>query len=243
MHFLWNPERSWLSWLYSYPCEHYLASFVSGLRGHSCFAFWNGQWPQTRAGFLSSRLSVWCTAIRHQNASQCLVIHWRPPVSSSVDLLKKQSLTRAFQARQRFHGGWRIIIELWHNRLPSSFAATRILHPNYQALDSCTKKCCTKTIMHEHTNFVVVIHHATQLVRFIAGRLSLAQVGHWCLFGTSEDALDINPTFVFSSSVSQCLQGDVQAGCFFPLSCFFFMDASLSNHQCQVPFQVLASIS
>ena len=86
--------------------------------------------PQTRAGFLSSRLSVWCTAIRHQNASQCLVIHWRPPVSSSVDLLKKQSLTRAFQARQRFHGGWRIIIELWHNRLPSSFAATRILHPH-----------------------------------------------------------------------------------------------------------------
>jgi len=130
VHLLWNPERYWLSWLYSYPCEHYLASFVSGLRGHSCFAFWNGQWPQTRAGFLSSRLSVWCTAIRHQNASQCLVIHWRPPVSSSVDLLKKQSLTRAFQARQRFHGGWRIIIELWHNRLPSSFAATRILHPN-----------------------------------------------------------------------------------------------------------------
>ena len=86
--------------------------------------------PQPRAGFLSSRLSVWCTAIRHQNASQCLVIHWRPPVSSSVDLLKKQSLTRAFQARQRFHGGWRIIIELWHNRLPSSFAATRILHPH-----------------------------------------------------------------------------------------------------------------
>ena len=90
VHFLWNPERSWLSWLYSYPCEHYLASFVSGLRGHSCFAFWNGQWPQTRAGFLSSRLSVWCTAIRHQNASQCLVIHWRPPVSSSVDLLKNK---------------------------------------------------------------------------------------------------------------------------------------------------------
>ncbi len=55
--------------------------------------------PQTRAGFLSSRLSVWCTTIRHQNASQCLAIHWRPPVSSSVNLLKNQSLTRAFQAR------------------------------------------------------------------------------------------------------------------------------------------------
>ena len=104
--------------------------------------------PQPRAGFLSSRLSVWCTTIRHQNASQCLAIHWRPPVSSSVDLLKKQSLTRAFQARQRFHGGWRIIIELWHNRLPSSFAATRILHPhmwpNFECLlDSTWTKMAT----------------------------------------------------------------------------------------------------
>ena len=100
------------------------------------------------------------------------------------------------------------------------------------------KQLCMNTLIS-----LLLFSIATQLVRFIAGRLSLAQVGHWCLFGTSEDALDINPTFVFSSSVSQCLQGDVQAGCFSPLSCFFFMDASLSNHQCQVPVQVPASIS
>ena len=43
---------------------------------------------------------------------------------------KKQSLTRALQTRQRFHGGWKIIIQLWHNRLPSSFAATTIVHPH-----------------------------------------------------------------------------------------------------------------
>ena len=78
------------------------------------------------------------------------------------------------------------------------------------------KQLCMNTLIS-----LLLFSIATQLVRFIAGRLSLAQVGHWCLFGTSEDALDINPTFVFSSSVSQCLQGDVQAGCFSPFSCFF----------------------
>ena len=78
------------------------------------------------------------------------------------------------------------------------------------------KQLCMNTLIS-----LLLFSIATQLVRFIAGRLSLAQVGHWCLFGTSEDALDINPTFVFSSSVSQCLQGDVQAGCFSPLSWFF----------------------
>ena len=79
------------------------------------------------------------------------------------------------------------------------------------------KQLCMNTLIS-----LLLFSIATQLVRFIAGRLSLAQVGHWCLFGTSEDALDINPTFVYSSSVSHCLQGDVQAGCFSPLSCFFF---------------------
>ena len=100
------------------------------------------------------------------------------------------------------------------------------------------KQLCMNTLIS-----LLLFSIATQLVRFIAGRLSLAQVGHWCLFGTSEDALDINPTFVYSSSVSHCLQGDVQAGCFSPLSCCFFMDVSLSNHQVQVPVQVSASIS
>ena len=100
------------------------------------------------------------------------------------------------------------------------------------------KQLCMNTLIS-----LLLFSIATQLVRFIARRLSLAQVGHWCLFGTSEDALDINPTFVFSSSVSKCLQGDVQAGCFSPLSCFFVMDASLSNHQCQVSVQVPAFIS
>ena len=72
------------------------------------------------------------------------------------------------------------------------------------------KQLCMNTLIS-----LLLFSIATHLVRFIGGRLSLAQVGHCCLFGTSEDALDINPTFVFSSCVSQCLQGDVQAGCFF----------------------------
>ena len=82
------------------------------------------------------------------------------------------------------------------------------------------KQLCMNTLIS-----LLLFSIATHLVRFIGGRLSLAQVGHCCLFGTSEDALHINPTFVFSSCVSQCLQGDVHAGCFFFFVVFFHMDA------------------
>ena len=68
---------------------------------------------------------------------------------------------------------------------------------------------------------------ATHLVRFIGGRLSLAQVGHCCLFGTSEDALDINPTRVFSSSVSQCITGRRPGRMLVFLALVFVMDSIL----------------
>ena len=59
VHLLWNPERSWLSWLYSY---HVSTTWPAEDLGWEDIVALHSEMdndPQPRAGFLSSRLSVW----------------------------------------------------------------------------------------------------------------------------------------------------------------------------------------